>query len=148
MALGVVGGWSQQEWVDVASNERRHDQREVDDRIEVLQSAGLEDGQEVSGPGAAVLAGDEEPILTSEGDGALLPLSGIVVEREPAVGDEAFQGRPVVAQVAGRLGEFGFGGDDGVGTNVMVPLVVRAGSMLAGVLYSYQQPGGQAGQGR
>ncbi len=50
-------------------------------------------GQQVSCPGAAVLAGDEEPILATECDGALLALSSVVVEWEPAIGDGAVRAR-------------------------------------------------------
>lgn len=76
-----VGGRSQAERVDVTGDEGRHDFGEVGDGLDALEPAGLEDGEECGSPGTAVLAGDEEPVLAADGDGTLLTLGRVVVER-------------------------------------------------------------------
>ncbi len=81
VALGGVVCWCQPLGIDIRSNERR------DDGVVELEATALKDRHGNRCPGAPVLARDEEPVLSAEGDRAMLSFSGVVVERQADEGE-------------------------------------------------------------
>ena len=73
---------------------RSEDILEIVERRDVDQLAALDERVQESGAAGALEAARKEPVLTTDRDEAELVLGAIVVDSDPAIVDEALEGRP------------------------------------------------------
>ena len=103
LAPGQLAGWIVEPGHGMAVEHALQYAFQIGKGLDAAELGGFDQGAGSGPAGSAAIGAGEQVVLAVESDGPNGPLDGIVVDLDPAIVEEATQGRPAGESVADRF---------------------------------------------